>query len=78
MNIENIYIIVSIIALLIIAVLVLFTGKRRSSLTPLAGLAFSFTVAGIIFGGKRLIGYGLMGIGITLAIIDIIRRSRAD
>jgi uncharacterized membrane protein len=69
------YILISIIILLVIAVLVFLTGKKQNRLTSLAGLAFSFTIAGIIFGGSRLTGYILMGIGVILAVIDIFRRS---
>jgi hypothetical protein len=37
----------------------------------LAGLAWAFVLAGIIFGEDRLIGYGLMGVGVVLAVIDV-------
>lgn len=72
------YIAVSIAALAIIAILVFFVskGKRENRLTPLAGLAFGFVLAGIIFGDDRLIGYSLMGVGVVLAIVDIFNRSR--
>ena len=72
------YIAVSIAALAIIAILVFFAskGKRENRLTPLAGLAFGFVLAGIIFGDDRLIGYSLMGAGVVLAIVDIFNRSR--
>jgi hypothetical protein len=78
MNTSVAYIAVSIAALAIIAVLVLFVsrGKRETKLTPLAGLAFGFVLAGIFFGDERLIGYGLMGVGVVLAIVDIFNRSR--
>ena len=73
-----IYIAVSVAVLAVVALLVFFVGKNRKEnrLTPLAGLAFGFIVAGIIFGDDRLIGYSLLGIGIILAVIDIFRRSR--
>jgi hypothetical protein len=60
-----------------IAVLVFFIGKSRKEyrLTPLAGLAFGFVLAGIIFGDDRLISYSLLGIGVLLAVIDMYRRS---
>jgi inner membrane protein involved in colicin E2 resistance len=72
------YIVASIAALAIIAILVFFVskGKRENRLTPLAGLAFGFVLAGIIFGDDRLIGYSLMGVGVVLAIVDIFIRSR--
>jgi hypothetical protein len=69
---------VSIAVLAIIAILVFSVsrGRRETKLTPLAGLAFGFVLAGIFFGDDRLIGYGLMGIGVVLAIVDIYNRSR--
>jgi len=39
-------------------------------------MAFCFVLAGICFGENRLIGYGLMGIGIILAVLDIIQSKR--
>jgi hypothetical protein len=73
-----IYIAVSIVVLAIVAVLVFLTGKsRQNRLTPLAGLAFAFVVAGIVFGASRFVGYGLLGIGVILALVDIINRSRS-
>lgn len=76
MESSQIYILISIIILLIIAVLVIFIkkNKKQKPLTPLAGLAFGFVLAGIIFGDNRLVGYSLMGIGVILAIIDAIRK----
>ena len=74
MNPSQIYIAISILVLAIIAVLVFFKSKKEKKLTPLAGLAFGFIMAGIIFGDDRLIGYSLIGIGVILAIIDIIKK----
>jgi hypothetical protein len=78
MNTSVAYIAVSITVLAIVAILVFFVGqgKRETKLTPLAGLAFGFILAGIFFGEDRLIGYGLMGVGVVLAIVDIFNRSR--
>ena len=78
MNTSVAYIAVSIAVLAIIAILVFFVsrGNRETRLTPLAGLAFGFVLAGIFFGDDRLIGYGLMGVGVVLAIVDILNRSR--
>lgn len=77
MNTPPAYIAISITALLIVALLVfiLARGKRENRLTTLAGLAFAFVLAGIIFGEDRWLGYSLMGIGIILAVIDIVRRA---
>jgi hypothetical protein len=39
-------------------------------------VAFAFILAGILFSANRLVGYGLMGVGVVLAVIDIIRMAR--
>ena len=79
MNISQIYIALSIVVLAVVALLVFFVSKhkRENRLTPLAGLAFAFVLAGILFGENRLIGYGLFGVGILLAVIDIFNRSKS-
>ncbi len=76
MESSQIYILISIIVLLIIAILLIFVrkNKKQKSLTPLGGLAFAFVIAGIVFGENRLVGYGLMGVGVLLAIIDSIKK----
>jgi hypothetical protein len=77
MSTSQIYIALSIAALAMLAVLVLVINKRsQKKLTPLAGLAFGFVLAGSLFSEDRLIGYGLMGIGVLLAVIDIFRQRR--
>jgi len=80
MNSRQIYLAIAIIVLALIALLVSFINRNKSGrqLTPLAGLAFGFILAGIIFGDERLVGYSLMGIGVILAIIDIIKKLRAN
>ena len=79
MNVSQIFIAVSIAVLACIALLVFFIGKSRkeSRLTPLASLAFGFVLAGILFGDDRLIGYSLLGIGVILAVIDMLKRSKS-
>ena len=70
------YIIISVIVLLAIMALVLFMKKKNKNekLTPLAGVAFAFIIGGIVFGDNRLIGYSLLGIGVLLSVIDIVRK----
>ncbi len=79
MNTSQIYIAISIVVLAAIALLVIFLGKSRKEnrLTPLAGLAFGFILAGIFFGENRLIGYSLVGIGVILAVIDIVKKLKS-
>jgi hypothetical protein len=78
MDASQIYAAVAVVALAIIALLVFFANKdkKEKSLTPLAGLAFGFIVAGIVFGNDRIIGYILIGIGVILSIADIFMRSK--
>jgi len=75
-NTSQIYIVISIVVLAIIVLLVFFMGKSRKDrkFTPLAGLAFAFILAGIIFSDDRLIGYSLIGVGVILAVIDIFKK----
>jgi len=70
------WILTAIIALIIISLVVFFVrkDKKKQKLTPLASWALIFVLAGIIFSDNRIIGYCLMGIGIILAIIDIIKQ----
>jgi hypothetical protein len=78
MNISQIYIALSVVALAAIAILVFFVNRGRSAtrLTPLASLAFAFVLAGILFGENRLIGYGLIGAGVLFALVDILAKTR--
>ncbi|MBS3079084.1 hypothetical protein J4218_03110 [Candidatus Pacearchaeota archaeon] len=76
---STLYILISIIVLLIIAILVfVIKGNKKKKFNYLFGLAFAFILAGIIFGDNRLIGYVLIGIGILIAIIDIIKNGASD
>ena len=78
MNTTVPYILITIGALLILAMLAYATRRsgRPERITPLTGLAFAFVLAGIMFGDDRLIGYWLMGVGVVLALIDIVKKSR--
>ena len=79
MNSSQMYIIVAIVVLAVIALLVFVSGKKggQKSLTPLASFAFAFVLAGILFGDNWWIGYGLMGIGVILAVVDIFNKLKA-
>lgn len=75
MNTSQIYILISLVVLaLIMAVLILTRKKMQKPLSKLAIFAFIFIMAGIIFGDNRLIGYSLMGFGLVLAVIDIVKK----
>ena len=72
------YIIIALMAIAIVALLLFFVGKGtgQNRLTPLAGLAFGFILAGILFGENRLLGYSLLGVGVVLAVVDMFFRSK--
>lgn len=72
----QIYIIIGIVTLAIVAGLLIFIKKMRpeSKLSPIAGLALACIISGIVFGESRLVGYGLMGIGVLIALVDIINK----
>lgn len=78
MNISQIYIFILIVGFAVIATLVLFgsKGKTQARLTPLASLAFLFTLAGLFFGGNPFVGFGLIGVGVLLAIVDMFNKSK--
>lgn len=79
MDTSQIYIAISIVVLAVIALVVILLGKskKENRLTPLAGLAFGFILAGIIFGDNRTIGYSLLGIGVIIAVIDIVKKLKS-
>lgn len=77
MEASQVYILISIVVLLIIAILIFFIkkNKKEKRLSLLAGIAFAFILVSI-FVEDRLIGYSLIGIGVVIAIIDIIIKSK--
>ena len=74
----NAYILIAIVVLAVIALLVFLIKPKNNAekMTRLASFAFAFVLAGIVFGENRLVGYGLMGIGIILAIVDIYKKQK--
>lgn len=79
MNSSQVYILISVIVLAVIMVILIMTKKRmQKPPSRLTAFAFIFIMAGIIFGDDRLIGYSLIGVGVILAIIDIVKKLKAD
>jgi hypothetical protein len=72
MNTSQIYLIISIVALVFVVILFLTARKKGKKLTPLVGFAWAIVLAGIIFSEGRLIGYSLIGVGVSLAVIDMV------
>jgi hypothetical protein len=77
MKTQQTYILIAVVALLIILGLKIFLLKKKNlkpQISPLAGLAFSFLLAGMIFRENRSLGYSLVGVGLLLAIIDLAKK----
>lgn len=71
------YIVVAILALLVIAVAIAFAGlKKPRHTSPLTGVALAFIVSAVLFAESRLVGYTLIGIGVVIAVVDGVARSR--
>jgi hypothetical protein len=67
------YLAISIAILAAVALLLFIAGRKRprEDLSGLVALSLALITAGIVFGENRLVGYGLIGAGILLAVIDI-------
>jgi len=72
---SEVCILISVIVLVIIAGPMIRTGKSKKPkrLSKIAMLALLLIVLGIVLGEDRSTGYSLMGVGVVLAIIDIIK-----
>ena len=68
---------IAVLVALLVMVFLLGRGGEQKKLTPMAGLAFAFVIAGIAFGEARLLGYMLFPIGMILAMADIAQKSRS-
>jgi hypothetical protein len=74
---EPVWIAISIVALVVIAVLLLTgRGKQHKKPSNLAVLGMSLVVLGIIFGDDRIVGYSFIGVGVLLSVIDAIRNRK--
>ena len=77
-NTPEVYIAISIVVLLAIALIVIFVRKKKEKPhSSLAILGMTFVVLGIIFISEgRLISYSFMGAGVLVSVIDIIRNRK--
>lgn len=79
MSENQVFIFLAIMSLALIAGVLIYTRSRRKetkALTPLAGLAFGCIIAGIVFGEERWLGYGLIGVGVILSIVDAVIKAK--
>jgi len=76
MGIPEVYVVITIVVLAVVAALVFLVGRRaeQNRLTPLAGVAWACILAGLIFGDHRGLGYSLLAAGVVLAVADMFRR----
>ena len=74
----TIFLIISILALVTIVAFVFLIRRtpERKRLSPLTGIAFAFIISGMLFENNRLIGYILLGVGIIIAVVDIILKAQ--
>ena len=71
-QIYTVFVVLTLFALAGLFIFFRLSRKQSKPLTPLMGLGIGCVVAGIVFGEERWLGYGLMGLGVTLAVIDTI------
>jgi len=77
MGASQIYILVSVVTLFVIALLFFLNRKKKQKrLSNLTVSSFIFVISGLIFGENRLISYGLIGTGLVIAVMDIILNKR--
>jgi len=78
MNSSITYIAFAVVVLAVIAILTFFLNKKEKRLSKLAGFSFVFVIAEIIFRDNRFIGYSLIGIGVIIAVIDMIKKIKTN
>jgi hypothetical protein len=69
------WIAVSLIILAVIGILLIIAKKenKQQPASRLTLLAMGFIVLGIVFGSDRLIGYSFLGIGVIIAVFDLVK-----
>jgi len=80
MSASQIYIILAVAVFVIVAMFIFFVAEsnKEEAFTPVTILAFGFILTGILHSSNRLFGYSLMGIGVILAIVDMVRKLKAN
>ncbi len=73
MSVPEVYLATALVVLAIIVMIIFWIRRKEYRVSPLISLAFAFVVAGILFGQNRLVGYGLMVVGIILAVVEWVR-----
>ncbi len=76
MSVPEVYLATALVVLAIIVMIIFWIRRKEYRVSPLISLGFAFVVAGILFGENRLVGYGLMVVGIILAVVEWVRWRR--
>ena len=67
---------IAVLVLLAVFVVLFFKrGKKKEKLRPLAAAGFLLVIAAIVFGTSRIIGYGLIGVGVFIGIMFFLIRN---
>lgn len=70
---------IAIIALFVLPALYFAIHKKHETrLSRIAALAFAFIIAGLFLSRKELVGYSLLGVGLVLAIIDMVQKRKQN
>ena len=79
MTIANMHIIFSLLLLLLFAGMFVLGNrfKKDKKFSPLAGLSAAFIIAGVFFSKSGISGYGLLAVGVILALGDIVAKARS-
>ncbi|AXV37262.1 MAG: hypothetical protein CIT01_03135 [Methanobacterium sp. BRmetb2] len=75
MDLSSIFLLIGLVALAIITLLAIYAGKMKKQDKPskIVFIAFFLVILGIVLGNNEWLSYSLIGAGVILAIIDIIR-----
>ncbi len=73
MSVPEVYLATALVVLAIIVMIIFWIRRKEYRVSPLISLGFAFVVAGILFGENRLMGYGLMVVGIILGVVEWVR-----
>jgi hypothetical protein len=69
---QALYIGISIAAFIAIIIVLILTRRKSHRVSTLTMLGITMVVLGIVFGESRWVSYPLIGVGVLLAIIDVI------
>lgn len=72
------YLLIAIITMVLLAMVFLLKKTEDPKFTPLVSLSLTFVLGGILFSENRIIGYGLLFVGISLALADLLNKGKTE